>query len=339
MSRRGWALFVALGVIWGIPYLLIKVAVEDLSPAMLVLARTGLASLLIVPLAAARHQLRLLLPRWRPLLVYTAVEICLPWVLLGYAEQRLSSSLTGLLVASVPLVSAVLVTVTGHERLGSRNVVGLLVGFAGVSVLAGFDVDASNSGAVAAVGVVAVCYALGPLILSRHLADLPGLGVVAASLAITAVVYLPIGIAQRPTEAPGVDTWLSVVGLAVLCTAVAFIVFFRLIAEVGPARATVITYVNPAVALVLGVIVLDERVTVAIGAGFALILAGSVLATSREAGRGAGARPRPPARARPQRRGGRRLPGGRALNPTARDVPGEAGSSVAAQSGVVRRAE
>jgi drug/metabolite transporter (DMT)-like permease len=284
VSRRGWALFVTLGVIWGIPYLLIKVAVEDLSPAMLVLARTGLASLLIVPLAAARDQLRLLLPRWRPLLVYTAVEICLPWVLLGYAEQRLSSSLTGLLVASVPLVSAVLVTVTGHERLGSRNVVGLLVGFAGVSVLAGFDVDASNSGAVAAVGVVAVCYALGPLILSRYLADLPGLGVVAASLAITAVVYLPIGIAQRPTEAPGADTWLSVVGLAVLCTAVAFIVFFRLIAEVGPARATVITYVNPAVALVLGVIVLDERVTLATGAGFALILAGSVLATSRERG-------------------------------------------------------
>jgi drug/metabolite transporter (DMT)-like permease len=284
VSRRGWALFVTLGVIWGIPYLLIKVPVEDLSPAMLVLARTGLASLLMVPLAAARDQLRLLLPRWRPLLVYTAVEICLPWVLLGYAEQRLSSSLTGLLVAAVPLVGAVLVTVTGHERLGSRNVVGLLVGFAGVSVLAGFDVDGSNSGAVAAVGVVAVCYALGPLILSRYLADLPGLGVVAASLAITAVVYLPIGIAQRPTDAPGADTWLSVVGLAVLCTAVAFMVFFRLIAEVGPARATVVTYVNPAVALVLGVIVLDERVTLATGAGFALILVGSVLATSRERG-------------------------------------------------------
>jgi drug/metabolite transporter (DMT)-like permease len=281
VSRRGWALFVALGVIWGVPYLLIKVAVEELSPASLVLARTGLASLLMVPLAAAGGQLRPLLPYWRPLLAYTAIEICLPWVLLGYAEQKLSSSLTGLLVAAVPLVGAVLVTVTGHERLGSRNVAGLLVGFAGVAILAGFDVDASSAGAVAAVGVVAVCYALGPLILSRYLAHLPGLGVVAASLAITMVAYLPVGIAQWPTEAPGRDTWLSVIGLAVLCTAVAFMVFFRLIAEVGPARATVITYVNPAVALVLGAIVLDERVTVATGAGFALILLGSVLATSR----------------------------------------------------------
>jgi drug/metabolite transporter (DMT)-like permease len=282
MSRRGWALFIALGVIWGIPYLLIKIAVEDLSPATLVFARTALATLLLLPLAAARDELRPLLPRWRPLLVYTVIEICLPWVLLGHAEQELSSSLTGLLVAAVPLVGAVLVKVTGHEPMGSRRVVGLLVGFAGVAALVGFDVGSSSAGAVAAVGLVAVFYALGPLILARHLADLPGLGVVAASLAIALVIYAPIGLLQWPDTAPGTDTWLSVVGLAVVCTAVAFLVFFQLIAEVGPARSTVITYVNPAVALVLGVLVLDERVTLATGAGFALILLGSVLATSRE---------------------------------------------------------
>lgn len=282
MSRRGWALFVALGVIWGIPYLLIKIAVEDLSPASLVLARTSLATLLLAPLAASRGLLRPLVPHWRPLLVYTVIEICLPWLLLGHAEQELSSSLTGLLVAAVPLVGAVLVKLTGHEPMASRRVVGLLVGFAGVAALVGFDVGASSMGAVAAVGLVAVCYALGPLILSRHLADLPGLGVVAASLAISAVLYAPVGLLQWPDAAPGADTWWSVVGLAVVCTAVAFLVFFELIAEVGPSRATVITYVNPAVALALGVIVLDERVTVATGVGFALILVGSVLATQRE---------------------------------------------------------
>lgn len=282
MTRRGWALFAAMGIIWGIPYLLIKIAVDELSPAALVLARTGIGALLLLPLAAMRNQLRPVVPYWRPLAVYTVIEICIPWLLLGYAEQRLSSSLTGLLVASVPLVGAVLVTATGQERLGSRRIAGLLVGFAGVAALVGFDVGSANTASVVAIAGVAICYALGPLILSRYLADLPGLGVVAASLVLSAVVYLPFGLAEWPAEALSGETWLAVAGLAVICTALAFIVFFKLIAEVGPARATVITYVNPAVALLLGVVVLDEKVTVATAAGFGLILVGSVLATSRD---------------------------------------------------------
>lgn len=282
MSRRGWVLFASMGVIWGIPYLLIKVAIEDLSPASLVFARASLATILLVPLAAARGALRPLIPAWRPLLIYTFVEICIPWVLLGQAEQDLSSSLTGLLVAAVPLVGAVLVTATGDDTLSTKRVAGLLVGFAGVAALVGFDIGASNAGAVAAVGGVAICYAVGPMILARTLADLPSLGVVAGSLAITAAFYTPFGLASWPDQAPDSDTWLSIVGLAVICTAVAFVVFFELIAEVGPARSTVITYVNPAVALLLGAIVLDEEITATTGLGFALILVGSVLATSRD---------------------------------------------------------
>jgi drug/metabolite transporter (DMT)-like permease len=281
VSRRGWVLFIAMGVIWGIPYLLIKVAVAEFSPAALVLARTVLAAALLLPIAAINAQLRPLLPFWRPLLVYTVIEICIPWLLLSYAELRLSSSLTGLLVAAVPLVGAVLVWATGHERIEGRRVAGLLVGFAGVAALVGFDVDAGDLGSVAAIVVVAFCYALGPLILSRYLSSLPGLGVVAASLAITAVIYLPFGWSQWPSGPVSAQAWLSVIALAVVCTAIAFVVFFQLIAEVGPARAVVITYVNPAVALVLGAIVLDEAVTVPILVGFALILVGSVLATAR----------------------------------------------------------
>jgi drug/metabolite transporter (DMT)-like permease len=281
VSRRGWVLFIAMGVIWGIPYLLIKVAVAEFSPAALVLARTVLAAALLLPIAAMNAQLRPLLPFWRPLLVYTVIEICIPWLLLSYAELRLSSSLTGLLVAAVPLVGAVLVWATGHERIEGRRVAGLLIGFAGVAALVGFDVDAGDLGSVAAIVVVAFCYALGPLILSRYLSSLPGLGVVAASLAITAVIYLPFGWSQWPSGPVSAPAWLSVIALAVVCTAIAFVVFFQLIAEVGPARAVVITYVNPAVALVLGAIVLDEAVTVPILVGFALILVGSVLATAR----------------------------------------------------------
>ncbi len=282
MSRRGWLLFSAMAVIWGIPYLLIKVAVDEISPSTLVLARTTIAAALLLPIAFARGQLRALLPRWRPLVLFALVEICLPWVLLGFAEQRLSSSLTGLLVAAVPLVGAMLARYgPASDRLDRRRVVGLLVGLAGVAALVGFEVQVDDARAVVAVAVVAVSYAVGPLILARRLADLPGLGVIAAAMLISALFYLPTGVAQAPAQWPSAKIVAAVVTLGVVCTAIAFVLFFLLIAEVGPARATVITYVNPAVALLLGVVILDERFTVATAVGFGLILLGSVLATAR----------------------------------------------------------
>ena len=293
MSRRGWVLFTAMCLIWGVPYLMIKVAVDEISPATLVLGRCAIATLLLLPVAMARGLLRPLLPLWRPLLAFTAIEICLPWLLLGYAELRLSSSLTGLLIAGVPLVGAVLARVTGaHERLGVTRLVGLLVGFAGVVSLVGFELGTGDTGAVLAIAVVAVAYAVGPAIVARFLSDQPGLGVMAAALAVSTGVYLPFGIAQAPSAWPSAKVVLSVVGLAVICTALAFLVFFALIAEVGAARSTVITYVNPAVAVLLGVLILGESFTVTIALGFALILLGSVLATSRTRDGAASRRPR-----------------------------------------------
>ncbi|NEE01900.1 DMT family transporter [Phytoactinopolyspora halotolerans] len=286
MSKRGWGLFLAMSLIWGIPYLLIKVAVEDLSPATIVFGRTAIGAALLLPVAIARGYLRPVLRHWRALLAFTAIEICMPWLLLGYAEQRLSSSLTGLLIAAVPLVGAVLVTATGHERIDGRRVVGLLVGLVGVAALVGFDVATGDLWAVAAIGGVAIGYAVGPIILARHLAGLPGLGVMALALSIAAVAYVPVGIAQWPSTTPESEVWLSVAGLGLICTALAFVVFYQLIAEVGPARSTVITYVNPAVALVLGIVILDESFTVTTAIGFALILTGCVLATARDRKRG-----------------------------------------------------
>jgi drug/metabolite transporter (DMT)-like permease len=275
-------LFAAMCVIWGIPYLLIKVAVDELSPATLVLGRTAVGAALLLPIALARGQVLPLLSRWRPLLVFAAVEICLPWLLLGHAEQRLSSSLTGLLLAAVPMVSAVLVRFgPDSDRLDARRLLGLLVGLAGVAALVGFEVGSGDVLSVVALALVAVAYAVGPLVLSRHLSDLPGLGVIAVSLSVAALAYLPAGIAEAPSRWPSGKVVLSVLGLAVICTAIAFLVFFELIAEVGPARSTVITYVNPAVALLLGVVVLNESFGVATAVGFVLVLAGSVLATSR----------------------------------------------------------
>jgi drug/metabolite transporter (DMT)-like permease len=269
-------------LIWGVPYLLIKVAVGAFTPASLVFLRTVIAAAVLLPLAAMRGQLRPLLPRWKPLLAYTVAELAVPWVLLSSAEQRLTSSLSGLLVAAVPLVGAVLARIAGgHEPLGIRRLAGLLVGLVGVAALVGADFGGGNGVAFAEIAVVSVGYALGPFILARSLSDLPGLGVVAASLALTAVGYAPVGLAQLPSRWPSPTVIAVILVLALLCTATAFLIFFALINEIGPVRAAVITYVNPAVAVALGVAFLHEPFTAGIAAGFALILAGSVLATGR----------------------------------------------------------
>jgi drug/metabolite transporter (DMT)-like permease len=282
MSRRGALLFAAMCVIWGVPYLMIRVAVRELAPVTLVFFRTALGAALLAPFAAWRGDLRPLLARWWPLLAYTVVEVVIPWVLLARAETKLTSSLTGLLIAAVPLVGAVVVALTGsRERQGRRRWLGLLVGIGGVAALVGLDVGQVDLVSVAEIGCVAVCYAVGPIILSRRLSDVPALGVVAASLVIAALVYAPFAAGHWPSSMPSAHVVESVLGLAVVCTALAFLVFFALIAEVGPVRATVITYVNPAVAAVLGVLILSEHLSAGMLVGFALILAGCVLATGR----------------------------------------------------------
>jgi drug/metabolite transporter (DMT)-like permease len=280
VSRRAAWIFIALGVAWGVPYLLIKVAVEELSPATLVLARTALAAALLLPVALARHQVGPVLRRWRPLAAYTVVEIAVPWLFLSRAEQTLPSSTTGLLIAAVPLAGLAVAYLSGRtERLGGTAWLGLTIGFAGVAALVGLDVGGSDWVPVAEVGVTVVGYALGPAILARWLADLPALGVVAVSLTATAALYLPVVAVSGglPTALPSGAVVVSVLLLATVCTAVAFLLLFALVAEIGPVRATTITYVNPAVAVVAGAVVLAEPVTAWTVLGFSLVVLGSVL--------------------------------------------------------------
>jgi len=280
MSRKGWLLFIALCVIWGIPYLLIRVAVRELSPPELVFFRTAPAALLLAPLALRRRELRPLLAHWRWVVAYTVAELAVPWLLLSHAEQRLSSSMAGLLVASVPLIAVVLGRAAGAaDHFDARRLAGLVVGFAGVTALVGIDVGGTDPLAVAEMGVVALCYATGPFIISRRLAGLSSLGVVTASLVLTAVGYAPAGLLDLPTSV-STQTMAAVAALALICTATAFLLFFALIREVGPSRSTVITYVNPLVAVLLGVVLLGEPLTLGIAVGMPLILLGSVLGTA-----------------------------------------------------------
>ena len=283
MSRRGWALFLTMSVIWGVPYLLIKVAVDEVSPEMLVFVRCVVGAALLLPWTVAKGQLRPALRHWRALLLFTALEMAGPWFLIAYAEGSLSSSLTGLLVAGVPFVAALAARLAGEEeRLTPVRILGMAVGVIGIAVLLGLDIDGAQLLPLLAIGLVLIGYATGPLVVTRALPEVPGVAASSIALFVTAVVYAPFALPQTDELAEvSAPAWLSLIALGVVCTALALALFFALIREVGPQRALVITFVNPVVAVLLGVALLDEPFTLGIALGLPLVLVGCVLATRR----------------------------------------------------------
>src|SRR5215468_7423679 len=290
VSRKGWVLFAVMCLVWGIPYLFIKVAVGQVSVPVVVFARTGIGALVLLPLAirSARQGgggFDVLRRHWRPLVAFAALEIIIPWGLLSEAERKLPSSLAGLLIAAVPIISVVAARLTGGtERLSLRRWAGLVTGLAGVAVLAAPDLTGGSGWAVIEVLLVALGYATAPLIAARKLGDVPALPMTTACLTLAALVWLPPAILSWPQQVPSGKALASLAALGAVCTAFAFIVFLGLIREVGTSRAMVFTYVNPAVAVAAGVAFLSEPFTVTMAVAFALILAGCLLATG--AGRG-----------------------------------------------------
>jgi drug/metabolite transporter (DMT)-like permease len=292
LSRRGAVLFAAMGIIWGIPYLLIKVADGGVSVPVLVWARVTVGALILVPAALAQgswHPGRraVLLRHWRWLAAYTAVEIIGPWALLSSAEHHLPSSTSGLLIASTPVIGALLAWAAarrggaghGGERLTAARAAGLAMGFAGVALLAGPGAGHGGLLSDAEVLLTAAGYAAGPMIANRKLVGLPSIPVNAACLLIAAAAYTPAAVVTWPHAVPAARVLAALAALGAVCTAAGLVGYFWLIAEIGAARATVVTYLNPAVAVALGAVVLGERLTLATGVSFVLILSGSVLAT------------------------------------------------------------
>lgn len=281
---RAWILFGAMSIIWGLPYLFIKQAVDSYSPASVVAGRTILGALILLPFAIRQGALR---PAWKKIgwvLAFGGVEMAGPFLLLGHAEQTLPSGLTGLLVATVPLFAA-LIAFTGGDRsmFTPARAIGLVVGFGGVAVIvAGPGLAVGGLAALGAIGellIVAICYAIAPFIVARKLSDVPSLGTVTLALAAVGVFYLPIALLTQH-RVPTVTSTAALVALAVVCTAVAFVVFFALIDLVGPARAPLFTYVNPVIAIILGVVVLGEAVTPGLVVGFPLVILGCWLAAT-----------------------------------------------------------
>ena len=281
MTRRGVLLFTAMSVVWGIPYLFIRIAVLEVPPGVVVFGRTLIGALILLPLAVRAPGLRPVLRHWRPLIVFTLVEMAIPWYLLTTAEETASSSFSGLVISAVPLVATLMAIGRGDRSATTTPVLaGLLLGIAGVVAIVGIDLRGSNLIATLELLGVVIAYATGPVVLARYLSDLPPTGVMGLALGLCALVYLPLA-AVQPPHAFETAAFGSIAVLGVVCTALAFVLFSALVTEIGPVRSTVITYVNPAVALVLGVVVLHERVTVGMAIGFVLVLLGSALATRR----------------------------------------------------------
>lgn len=290
MTARGWFLFSLMGVVWGIPYLMIKVAVGEVSPPVVVFTRCALGAALLLPFALRQGGLReSVRAHWRPMLAFAGLEIVVPWFTLTDAERHLSSSTAGLLIAGVPIVGVIAARVLGDtEHLGARRVTGLALGLAGVTVLTLPHLTGGDARSLAEVLLTVVGYATAPLIAARRLRDVPSLHLTAACLSLAALVYAPVAVVTRPASVPSGQVLAALAGLGVVCTAVAFVAFLELIREVGPTRSTVITYVNPAVAVAAGALFLSESLTPTVLAAFALILTGSVLATAAAGPRRAG---------------------------------------------------
>lgn len=283
MTRKGWLLFIAISVFWGIPYLFIKIAVRELDPAVVVCARVGIAAVVLLPVAAHRRALHHLRGRWRAIIVLSFVQIAGPFLLISYGEQHIASSLTSLLIAADPLLVALFaLRFDPSERVGGLRLVGLLIGMGGVVTLLGLDVGGDGQKLLGAglVLLAAAGYATAALLVKRPIiASLPSLGVVAAECTVVTVVVAPLAVTRLPGRVPDLEVIVSLLVLGLICTALAYLTFFALVAEVGASRGTVFTYVNPAVSVLLGVTLLGETVDAATIAGFLLIIVGSWLST------------------------------------------------------------
>jgi drug/metabolite transporter (DMT)-like permease len=287
VSWRGWMAFAALGIIWGLPYFFIKLSVQELSPVVVAFGRVTLGTLILLPIAWRRGALQSLGKHKAAICAFALAEFAIPFSVISFGERWISSSVTGILIAMVPLSIALIQRFFGvHERLGGWRILGLGLGFVGVAALLGFGTISGPLGwaGVACMLIATLGYAIGPLIIQRHLSGLDPYGPLAASLAVASVVLLIPAILTFPARMPSALALGSMAILGIVCTAVAMLLMFYLVGHAGASRAAVITYINPAVAALLGVTLLHERLGIGGILAFVLILFGSWLAT-RGAGR------------------------------------------------------
>jgi drug/metabolite transporter (DMT)-like permease len=287
MSRRAWFLFILVGFLWGIPYLFIKIAVDPdngFSPAAVVCLRTAIGAAILIPLAMRQGQLGAAIRGIKYVAPYALLEMIGPWILIGTAEQKISSGLAGLLIASVPIWATIFASMRGDKTVWHhKRLMGIVVGFIGLIAVVGFESIAGGSDAlsIAMVLVAAIGYSYAVMMVQGALPHVSGIAINAVAMAITAIFYLPLTIIQWPTHEISSEAINAIVGLGVLSTGAAFVAFFALAAMIGVARGSLVTYLNTAFAVVLGVIILDEPFTTGMALGLPLVLIGSYFASRK----------------------------------------------------------
>ena len=284
MTRKSWALFIALGFLWGIPYLLIRVAVRDLSPAVVVFGRVFIGALILVPIALRQKTLGVALRGFKYIFLYAAFEIMGPWFLLTKAETNLPSGLAGLLIATVPIWATIFASIAGDKTVWHhKRLIGIVVGFIGLITVVGIESLTGDSALWAILFVLAAAlgYGFAPNMITTKLPQVSGLAINAVAMSMAAIFYAPFAYLQWPSGHVATKAVLSVVALGVFPTAMAFVVFFAVLKEIGVARASLVTYLNTAFAVVLGVIILSEPLTLGIIIGLPMVLVGSYLASRK----------------------------------------------------------
>lgn len=284
MSRRGWLLFSLVGLLWGVPYLFMKVAIEELSTPMIVFSRLVIGASLLVPLALKEGTLKGATKYWKYIALYAVLEMVIPWTLITNSQRSLSSGVVALLVATVPIWATLFAHHTGDSTAAHRTrIFGIAIGLVGISLIVGIESvsDFTNFVALAQILIAAASYAFAVNMITRKAPGTSGIAINGIAMTISAVIFAPFAINSWPNEVPSNEAILSTVGLGVICSGLAFWIFFLLLEEIGPARASLVVYPNTAVAVVLGVLILREEITLALAIGLPLVLAGSYLASRK----------------------------------------------------------
>ncbi|MEY2872107.1 MAG: hypothetical protein RL526_247 [Actinomycetota bacterium] len=284
MSRKGWALFALVGVLWGVPYLFMKVAVEELSTPVIVFSRLLIGAVVLVPLALYEKTLRPALKYWKYIALYAIAEMVIPWSLITNAQKDLSSGVVALLVATVPIWATLFAHHTGDSTAAHRTrIFGIALGLIGIVFLVGFESlnDVGNIRALIQVLIASASYAFAVNMITRKAPETSGVAINGIAIALSTVIFAPFAFTHLPSQMPSSKAILATIGLGVICTALAFWVFFIVLKEIGAARASLVVYPNTAVAVVLGILLLDEQLTLAIAIGLPMVLLGSYFASRK----------------------------------------------------------
>lgn len=284
MSRKGWALFALVGLLWGVPYLLLKVAVSELSTPVIIFSRLVIGSLLLISIALWEKSLRPALKYWRYILFYAVLEMVIPWYLITSAQRDLSSGLVALLVSTVPIWATLFAHHSGDSTAAHRTrIFGISVGLIGVALLVGIESlnDFESAVAIIMVLIASISYAWAVNMITRKAPDTSGVAINGISMIIALIFFAPFALLNLPSQTPSVEVVGATAALGLFSTGLAFWIFFIVLKEIGAARASLVVYPNTAVAVVLGIIILDEKLTPAITIGLPLVLIGSYLASRK----------------------------------------------------------